>query len=279
MADAAKLPPSNIVQRVVTGLILAPIVLAAVYLGGLAFTILALLMAGLGISEFYILAQNRASQGSTLIGIPTMIALALAFQTGNFILLLAILGIGAVVTFVLETLRHSTDLRRTLFQVGMTVFGVLYVGFPAAALITLRALPNGIVWILLVFCVTWGTDSFAYIGGRLWGKTPLAPTISPKKTLEGAIVGVIGGIIPSLILLSAANLITLGTTTFVFIAPFVAIVGDLFESWLKRFFEVKDSHITGLNLLPGHGGILDRTDALLLVSMFAYVVLMLAGLR
>jgi phosphatidate cytidylyltransferase len=136
-----------------------------------------------------------------------------------------------------------------------------------------------LVWLLLVFCVTWGTDSFAYIGGRLWGKTPLAPKLSPRKTLEGAVVGVIGGIVPSLILLATANLLSAGTIFFVLVAPLVAIAGDLFESGLKRFFEVKDSHIAGFDILPGHGGILDRTDALLLVSMFAYAVFMLSGLR
>jgi phosphatidate cytidylyltransferase len=85
--------------------------------------------------------------------------------------------------------------------------------------------------------------------------------------------------VPALILLAATNLLSPGTTFFVLFAPFVAIAGDLFESGLKRFFEVKDSHIAGFDILPGHGGILDRTDALLLVSMFAYAVFMLAGLR
>jgi phosphatidate cytidylyltransferase len=279
MADAAKSPPSNIVQRVTTGLIVAPIVLATVYFGGAAFTVLAMAMAILGIAEFYILAQNRASQGSTLVGIPTLVAFVLAFQTGDVLLLAAVLVVSAVVTFALEMVRHSTEVRRSLFQVGMTLFGVLYLGIPTAALISLRALPNGLVWLLLIFCVTWGTDSFAYIGGRLWGRTPLAPRLSPKKTVEGAAVGVAGGVIPALILLGATGLLSAGTVFFTLVGPFVAIAGDLFESGLKRFFQVKDSHIAGFDILPGHGGILDRTDALLLVSAFAYAVFMLAGLR
>ncbi len=279
MADVAKAPPSNIIQRVVTGLLALPIVLVAALAGGMAFTVMALLFAMLGISEFYMMAHDRASQGSTLIGIPMLIAFVLVFQTGDVLVLLLVLGIGAAATFLLETFRHSADVRRSLFQVGMTLLGVLYLGIPAAALISLRELPNGLIWILLIFCVTWGTDSFAYIGGRLWGKKPLAPRLSPKKTLEGAVVGVIGGIVPALILLAATDLMSAGTIIFVVFAPFVAIAGDLFESGLKRFFQVKDSHIAGFDILPGHGGILDRTDALLLVSMFAYGILILSGLR
>lgn len=279
MADAAKSPPSNIVQRVTTGLIVAPIVLATVYFGGAAFTVLAMAMAILGIVEFYILAQNRASQGSTLIGIPTLVAFVLAFQTGNVGMLAAVLAFSAVATFVLETVRHATEVRRSLFQVGMTLFGVLYLGFPTAALIALRALPDGLVWLLLIFCVTWGTDSFAYIGGRLWGKTQLAPRLSPKKTVEGALVGVVGGIVPALVLLAATGLLSVGAVFFTLLGPVVAIAGDLFESGMKRYFQVKDSHVAGFDILPGHGGILDRTDALLLVSAFAYAVFVLAGLR
>ena len=81
----------------------------------------------------------------------------------------AALALGAVATFLLETLRHSSDMRRSLFQVGMTLAGVLYVGFPSGLLVACARCPTAI-WILLILCVTWGTDSFAYIGGQAVGQ-------------------------------------------------------------------------------------------------------------
>ena len=102
----------------------------------------------------------------------------------------------------------------------------------------------------MILCVTWGTDTFAYIGGRLWGKTKLAPKLSPKKTVEGAIVGAIGGITGALILLAYTHTISPGSLIFVLLAPLVAIAGDLVESALKRFFGVKNSHIDGWIFCP-----------------------------
>jgi phosphatidate cytidylyltransferase len=278
MADVAKLPLSNIAQRILTAAVVGPLVVLAVLMGGLAFTLVVLLFALVGILEFYILARNRPSQGSALVGVPMLIAVVLAFHFREPLLWVAALVLGAVATLALETVRHRKDLRRSVFQVGMTLMGVFYLGFPAGFLVGLRGLADGVVWILLLLCVTWGTDSFAYVGGRLWGKTKLAPRLSPKKTLEGAVVGVVGGIVLSLILLAVTAKFSPATLVIVFLGPFVAIAGDLLESALKRFFGVKDSHITGLDLLPGHGGILDRTDSLLLVSTFAYVVFLLFGI-
>lgn len=279
MADVAKYPISNIAQRVITGLVVAPIIVATVLLGGIPFMLVVTFFAVIGVTEFYILARNRPSQGSALVGVPTMIALVVAFHFGDARLGVGALLIGSLVTFLLEIIRHRTEFRRSLFQVGMTLAGVLYLGLPTGFLMALRALPDGGLWILLILCITWGTDTFAYIGGRLWGRTKLAPRLSPKKTREGAVVGVLGGIVPSLILLTLTDHLALGAVVLVIGGPFVAILGDLFESGLKRFFQVKDSHIPWLDILPGHGGILDRVDSLLLVTTFAYLCFLLLGIE
>jgi phosphatidate cytidylyltransferase len=161
-------------------------------------------------------------------------------------------------------------LARTLITLG----SVLYVGFPAAFAIAIRNLPDGLLWLVVVFCITWGTDMLAYIGGRLWGRTKLAPMISPKKTLEGAIVGVVGGILPAAIVLGLNNKFTVATLVLLALGPLLAILGDLVESWLKRAFQVKDSHLMGFDILPGHGGVLDRVDGLIVVVTFVYVFLL-----
>ncbi len=283
MADVAETPISNTTQRVITGLIGGPLVLLSVLAGGIPFTLLVLLGALVGVIEFYHLAQDRPSRGSTVVGVPMFLATVLAFHFGEPLLLLAGLIAGIVATFLLEMVRHR-DVRRSLAQVAMTLAGVLYLGFPAGFLISLRGLPGvvgnmsvGMLWVLLILFVTWGTDSMAYVGGRLWGRTKLAPTLSPKKTREGAVVGIFGGIVPALVLLALTQGFSTAALIFVVIGPFIAIAGDLFESALKRAFDVKDSHVPGLDILPGHGGILDRIDALLMVTAFAFLVYTLFG--
>lgn len=269
---------SNLTQRIVTAMVVLPFVLIAAILGGLPFTLLAGSLACVGVAEFYLLAQNRQVQGSTLVGVPTSAVIMLAFHLQDVTLGIGALIVGTVLTFVVETIRHPNDLRRSLMQVVMTLAGVFYLGIPTGCLIRMRAANDGLVWLLLVFALTWGTDTFAYVGGRLWGKTLLAPQISPKKTLEGAVVGVIGGTVSGLLILLVSQKFTPGLIPLLVIGPFVAILGDLVESWLKRAFGVKDSHIVGLNILPGHGGVLDRVDALILVATFSYVYLHLMGL-
>ncbi len=279
MADVAEVPLSNLTQRLLTAVVAGPIVVVAALLGGIPFTLLVALVAVVGVIEFYVFARNRPSQGSGLIGVPMVLGLILAFHFNEPLIGLAALLIGVVVTFALETLRHHRDVRRSLLQAGMTLIGVLYVGFPSASLIAIRALPDGKLWLLLILCLTWSTDSFAYVGGRLFGRTKLAPTISPKKTVEGAIVGMIGGIVLSLLLLHFADQLTAQTALLILICPFFDIVGDLVESGLKRHFHIKDSHVEGLDILPGHGGVLDRIDGMLLVILVVYLFFLLSGLH
>ncbi len=153
----------------------------------------------------------------------------------------------------------------------------MYSGLPPAFIILIRALPDGLLWMFLIFALTWGTDTFAYLGGRMWGKHLLAPSISPKKTVEGAVVGVIGGFILGLFTIVASQKVTPILIILVLIAPPLAVVGDLFESRLKRYFHVGDSHLNGFNIIPGHGGVLDRTDALIWVVTLFYIYFLLIG--
>ncbi len=279
MADIAEVPLSNLAQRLITAAVVGPIVVVTALLGGVPFTLLVALVAVVGVIEFYVFARNRPSQGSGLIGVPMVLGLILAFYFMQPLIGLAALLIGVVATFALETLRHHRDLRRSLSQAGMTLLGVLYVGFPSASLIAIRELPDGKLWLLLILCLTWSTDSFAYVGGRLLGRTKLAPTISPKKTVEGAVFGMIGGIVTSLLLVHFADRLTPLLALLILICPFFAILGDLVESGLKRHFNVKDSHVEGLDVLPGHGGVLDRIDGMLLVILVVYLFFLLTGVR
>jgi phosphatidate cytidylyltransferase len=269
---------SNLTLRLLTAAIALPIALFTAYTDGWLMVILVGVIAVIGVVEFYILEQGRQVQGSSIIGIPTALAVVLAFFLRQDTLWIGALAVGALATFILEMVRHPRQVRRSLLQVGTTLAGVLYVAFPLGFLVAIRNLPDGWTWSLLVLIITWGTDTFAYLGGRLWGKTKLAPRLSPKKTVEGAVVGVVGGIVVAAIWLRAYDKLSLVTFILIGVCPFVAIIGDLAESALKRFFHVKDSHIIGLDILPGHGGVLDRIDSLLLVSTFSYFYLHLTGI-
>lgn len=271
--------PSNLTQRIVTAAVLTPVVLVLVLAGGWFFAIGVAFAAVIAALEFYLLAENRPEQGSALIGAPMVLSLVLIYQAGQGGLWPFVLVAGSVLTLIIEFVRHPDTPRRNFRQLLMTLFGVFYIGFPAAFLVAIRNFPgDGLMWLMVVLALTWGTDIMAYIGGRLWGKHKLAPRISPKKTVEGAVIGYLGGVISSLIILAFAGEITPAALVLIGIGPIVAILGDLFESALKRAFQVKDSHIAGFNILPGHGGVLDRVDALIWVTVLVYFFVLIFGL-
>lgn len=268
---------SNFTVRILTAMTLIPIGLLAARIGGVVWLGVLLILAVIGGVEFYLLASGRWSQGSAITGVPMIVLVLLAFYVQEPLLVPLIFLLGSVVTLGIEIVRHPSDLRQSLWQVITTLAGVTYVGIPVGCMVALRRENDGFLWVMVLFAATWGTDTFAYFGGRAFGKRKLAPKLSPNKTIEGAIIGIIGGIIPAMLFLAYGE--KLNTTTFIMIAiaPFVAIAGDLFESALKRFFNVKDSHVAGLNIIPGHGGVLDRVDALLMVTVFFYVYLTLTN--
>lgn len=166
---------------------------------------------------------------------------------------------------------------RRLRDLAITAFGVLYVGFTLSTIVSTRALPAGELFVLFVAIVTWAADTGAYYAGTLWGKHLLAPSVSPKKTIEGVGGGLILAVgaalaasawfVPQLSLVDALILGLLLTVAGLF--------GDLWESMIKRRVGVKDSG----SILPGHGGMLDRLDSLLFTApTFYYYVTWVRGI-
>ncbi|URW76595.1 phosphatidate cytidylyltransferase [Sphingomonas donggukensis] len=143
-------------------------------------------------------------------------------------------------------------------------WGAVYVGLPAFALVLMREQPGGLLLTLWAMSLVWATDTGAYFSGRLIGGPKIAPSISPKKTWAGLIGGAIAATLLAFALHAHAGL----PFGFVMATPVLAVVaqaGDFYESWLKRRAGVKDSS----NLLPGHGGVLDRLDGLVPVAIVA----------
>ncbi|MBL7684995.1 MAG: phosphatidate cytidylyltransferase [Deltaproteobacteria bacterium] len=172
-----------------------------------------------------------------------------------------------VITFIYY-LFCEHDLSIVLYQVSLTVFGCVYIACFFSYTGLIRHLEHGVFWIFLLAGATFMADTSAYLAGHLFGRHKLAPRVSPGKTIEGMIGGILGSILAAFICrfifrsdYPAFHCITIGT-----LIGIVGPIGDLSESLIKRSVGVKDSG----NLIPGHGGILDRVDALLFTSPLVY---------
>lgn len=269
--------PSNLTLRIVTALIGGPLVLVLTYIDGWWFAAAAAAIAAIAILELYALGRNRDLQGQALVGVPAVVGLATLVAAGRADLLAAALLLAAAGS-ALAALADRAPRSRRVYRALVTLAGVIYIGLPSAYLVALRELPEGFTWLLLVLAITWGTDSLAFAGGRLWGKRLLAPRISPKKTVEGAVIGTLGGAFLGALWLLANDRLLPELLPLLVIGPPAAVAGDLFESRIKRFFHAGDSHLSGFNLIPGHGGVLDRIDSLSWVTTLCWAYFQVSGL-
>ena len=255
--------------RVISGAALAAAALAAIlFLPTLGLRVLACLVAALaaheyvrvagaaaGVSQWALIAAVIATCWVTAVGLPIDAAM---------VLLVILAWVAIEVLF----------LGRTIHQAGVSVIAPAYIGLPLGMLVAVHAAAGWRATVLLLATVV-VSDSGQYYSGRAFGRRPLAPTISPKKTVEGAVGGVILGtafmavasayVFPGS---SRASAALLGA-----ILVFLGICGDLFESRLKRTAGMKDSS----SLIPGHGGVLDRIDALLFATPAFYLYLRALG--
>jgi phosphatidate cytidylyltransferase len=272
-------PPgrSNLTVRFISALILGPLVLILVFLGGWPFVGLVLVLAVVSLLEFYELGRDQDIRGNVVVGLIALIGLLIAFANKAYVIVLLLFLAAGAAVLIWETMRGTQPMSKRWGRIAVTVGGLAYAGLPSAFLMVIRALPDALIWFAFIICVTWGTDTFAYFGGRFWGKHPLAPRISPKKTIEGAVVGLVCGFAAGVAVLALSGKLSVGTVILALLAPPLAVIGDLFESALKRFFHVKDSHLAHFNIIPGHGGVLDRTDSLIWVTTLCYLYLLLAG--
>ncbi|MCU0498918.1 MAG: phosphatidate cytidylyltransferase [Anaerolineae bacterium] len=265
----------NFVTRALTALTLVPITVGAMAIGGWVFTLLVLFFFTLANLELLtILTRQHLSVGAAA-GVILALPAALSFaHTPDWPIIFGLVGIAI---FALDLYLPHEGERSIQRALGLAVMA-LTMAMIAGCAIALRNNEGGLAWWLLVVIATWGTDTLAYAGGRAYGRTPLLPSWSPNKTREGALTGLVGAMILGVITLWVLNAMFPLTLTIVIGAPFAAVIGDLVESKLKRLYNVKDSYIKGLNLVPGHGGLLDRIDSLLLVILFVYLTVMIFSL-
>ncbi|HWB57365.1 MAG TPA: phosphatidate cytidylyltransferase [Gaiellaceae bacterium] len=250
------------VAVIVAGL---PLVLFAAYYGGWALLALAAPGALLALHELYRMARTLrplvlAGYGGALAAVIGASLGGPEWMLGGFMLTLLLAFLFAAVS---ET-RQSTTV-----AVGATVLGAAWVGLGLGFLILLRDLePDGRLLLITLLVTVFVADTFAYVGGRLAGRHRMAPAISPGKTWEGFVAGVVAGVLATWLALNDAFTAIVGWEAFLLggIIVLAAVCGDLFESMVKRDLGVKDSG----RVLMGHGGVLDRIDSIVFAGPAAY---------
>lgn len=257
-------------QRIITGVLAGAGFLALLYWGGYAFHLLLLIMAFIGFDELVRMSQSARTDFPAIAGYAGVGLFVFPWKNGEYVFagqsetwiwLVMLLLMSGMVFGKNKTPIHQTA---TLF------FGVVYIGLGFHYMAVTRWLEDGIFWTLFLFVCIWITDAGAYFTGFAFGKHKLWPTISPKKTIEGALGGLalsIGAAI--LFSLIQPELITIGEAALLGLSiGVVGQIGDLIQSAYKRTYGVKDSG----TILPGHGGILDRCDSWLIVFPFVHLV-------
>lgn len=264
---------TNLQLRLVTALVGLPIVVAAVYIGAWPLAIVAALVALLAAAEF-VHGWLMPTQPMLAVARLGMTFGAVAFVVGGAHVdeqwILA--GAGLAVMFAAAGYLPTNAFGpRKPYRVMS--WAMVYIGILMSSLVLVRDADDGRAWAFLGILATFATDTGAYAVGRLIGRHKLAPKISPKKTVEGAVGGFVAGA-GAVFALNAAfdtGVSALEVAPLAILLPIAGQVGDLFESWMKRRMGVKDAS----GLLPGHGGFLDRLDSLLFVFPVLYVFLRL----
>jgi len=259
-------------HRVITGAVGVPLVILATWFGDPWpwFTLLIASAALAGTYEFYHIANFDRREPLLYLGLLFSLALVLSphYWSPDVLPIVVTTTILISLTYLL----YCPSREKAFHKWAWTIVGALYVGWMLSYWLSLRGLEDGRSWVYLAILTTFANDTGAFFIGRATGKHKLAPTISEGKTREGAIGGLICAILGAVIIATVLNLISPFDFRYWqiiligFIIGLFAQLGDLVESLLKRNVGVKESG----NLLPGHGGILDRFDSLIFVGAVVY---------
>lgn len=270
---------SNLLTRVFIAFIFGPIIIYVTLLGKIPFLVLVEIFIILGLWEFSYLAQLKNFQIPKWILLPLGILLGISvYLWGEETLIFFLLGALYLTAFVFILKGRIEGVTKDL---SVAVFSLFYVAGLFSFLILMREMPHqfgldyklGGLWIVYLLVSIWSCDTFAYFIGAPLGKHKLSPNVSPKKTVEGFLGGILGAV-TSAFFSYHVFFKSAGLKHLLVISIFVSLVGqagDLAESLFKRDAKIKDIS----NIIPGHGGILDRFDSMLFVSPIVYYYLKL----
>ncbi|NEU29341.1 phosphatidate cytidylyltransferase [bacterium LRH843] len=260
-------------ERLITGIIGGILFISMVLIGGWIFTLFIVAVAFVAMIELLKMRQIEPFSITGFISILSMLAFLLPKKWVDLVVPAHVtkveILIGIIVILLMITVLSKNSF--TFDHVGFVILSSLYVGLGFHFLITARDVSeHGLLLVFFILILIWTTDSFAYFVGRKWGKYKLWPEISPKKTIEGSIGGIVAAfLIGTLFYLFVPDIFKsyLSALLVIFIVSTFGQIGDLVQSALKRHYEVKDSG----TILPGHGGILDRFDSLIFVMPVLYL--------
>ena len=257
----------QLTARLLTASVGVPVTVICSLVGGIPFLLAMNLVIGVGLFEFYRMMEAKGIRPFKTVGVAAGLVVSwyVYFQGGVFS--------GLFITLMLITIMGMELLRRdgefAVFHISTTILGVFYVAWLGSHIILLRRL--GGFFVIFAFALAWGSDTGAYFTGNAIGKTKLLPRVSPGKSVEGALGGVVVAVVVAFVarativpLLTVVDALVLGLT-----APVMGILGDLVESLMKRDVRIKDTS----HALPGHGGMLDRFDSVLFVAPLVYYYL------
>ena len=266
-------------QRLLSGIVLVILTVVTLYFGG---TVTLLVTAAISLTGMFELLRVKGEERSGLAVVAysgsILYYLLLWLNLEQYILPLSLLVLVLLFfVYVFTFPKHNID------EVTMAFFSLFYVTVMLSCIYRIRAMENGGYMVVLVFLSAWGNDTLAYCAGRLFGKHKMSPVLSPKKTVEGAVGGILGagllgglyGLIGQHFMASDHNLIGIFAAVCA-VGGLISIVGDLGASAIKRNYNIKDYS----QLIPGHGGILDRFDSIIFTAPIIYYLLVLvAGMK
>lgn len=268
---------SSVFLRVAASVVFIPCFIVITNTGGYHYLLLIMLLVAVAMREFYTMMEVKGIRPYKAIGILCGVALSCYVFLADGMYSNLFLTLAVLTLMGMELTRRETNL--AVYHISVTILGVIYVAFLGSHLVLLRELPLvlnldynlGASFVFLAFIITWAGDTGAYIVGSALGKHRLIPRVSEKKTKEGSVGGLLFSVVAALIArATVAPYLDLWHALFLgFLAGIVGQLGDLFESMIKRDAAVKDTS----DLLPGHGGVLDRFDSLLFTAPVIYYFL------
>lgn len=269
-------------QRVLSAVIFVPILFASIWFGNPWFSIVVAIAALVGVIEFYAMVDRRRWQPLAIFG--TLWTLFFIFNAyyapkyssiNTYVLVTSALIASAVALSLVWVLFLRSSGEKVMVSWAACVTGIFYMGWLLSYWVLIMNSYggdwSGRNWVLLTLFSTFAVDTTAYFVGRAWGRHKMAPTISPGKTWEGALGGLFGAIVAVIVLALLLDL-DVSYSTMVILGVLIAVfaqLGDLAESKLKRSVGVKEAS----NLIPGHGGILDRLDSIVFTGVVVYYCL------
>ena len=262
-------------QRLITGIVAGVLFLGLCLLGGWWYQLLLIGMALIGYYEFVKMTGTPSFSGTALFGYAGILYFMIPWSLLDLTPPISLERVIWLFLFLFLLITVFTKNKMDIRSIALLFIGIIYIGMGFSYMGLSRASNDGygLMWTFLLLSCIWGSDAGAYFVGRKLGKNKLWPAISPNKTIEGAVGGVLISMVISVIFaIIVPDLLTVGRALLIGLScACVGQLGDLVQSAYKRIYGIKDSG----SLLPGHGGILDRCDSWIIVFPFVHIIMLM----